>query len=236
MHSPLLPLSLPRDPAGQVLQCLRARRTGSEPSTLDRPSPSRAHDARCADLERDRRLVDRALAGDEQAIEALVRSVACLPRVLRHQNLRRGSPLSPHDLEDVLQEALLAVWKKLGSYDGRGPLEHWALGFALVEFQKGLERRARRHGRAVELPSEMEPPAPSSGSEVDAERVTQALAGLETHEALILRLKHYQGQTFEEIASQLRFPANTIKTRYYRSLAKLRRALERRSDRSAHEA
>ena len=41
----------------------------------------------------------------------------------------------------------------------------------------------------------------------------------------MIRLKHFQELTFEEISSRLSIPANTAKTKYYRGLEKLRETL-----------
>jgi len=45
-------------------------------------------------------------------------------------------------------------------------------------------------------------------------------------EARVIRLKHLESLTFEELSARLDLPANTAKTYYYRGLARLRAMLE----------
>ena len=52
-----------------------------------------------------------------------------------------------------------------------------------------------------------------------------ALERLGGIEADILRLKHFEGLTFAEIARRMGSPENTVKARYYRGLARLERML-----------
>ncbi len=175
-----------------------------------------------ADGSADLAMIRKVLMGDRAAAEVLVRRVACLPLVLRLHNRRRGAPLSPDDLEDVLQEALLAMWRKLSLFDGRCPLERWALGFAVTQFHKGLERRARRLERVQALAEPDHERANVVEAQIDGERLAAAVGRLEEQDAQILRLKHFQGLTFEEISSHTGLLSNTVKTRYYRSLRKLK--------------
>jgi RNA polymerase sigma factor (sigma-70 family) len=58
------------------------------------------------------------------------------------------------------------------------------------------------------------------------EDVYSGLEKLGEDHAQIIRLKHFSQMTFEEIARRLRVSANTVKTRYYRGLIKLREFLD----------
>ena len=59
----------------------------------------------------------------------------------------------------------------------------------------------------------------------EAEVVHAALARLPADEAMVMRLKHFEGLTFDEIGTRQAISPNTVKTRYYRALAAMRAQL-----------
>ena len=170
----------------------------------------------------DHRLVGRVLAGEAAARTELLDRIACLPAMVRLKHLRMGSPLQPDELDDTIQNVLLAFWRKLERFDGRVPLLVWAHGFGCVELVKAIERRARRRQRFRTV--DEEPTAPAAPIH-DAERIGLILAAEPEADARLIRLKHLEGLTFEEIAPLAGMPVNTVKTRYYRCLERLRRRL-----------
>ena len=62
------------------------------------------------------------------------------------------------------------------------------------------------------------------------EEVHEGLRKIGREEAEVIRLKHFEGQTFEEISRHLGLSPNTVKTRYYRGLEELRPLLTARED------
>lgn len=169
-------------------------------------------------------MVAAALHGDAGARDFVVEQLACVPAMVRIKNHRMGAPLSSHELDDVVQDVLVAVWRKLGQWDGRVPLEHWAYGFVVVELLKTVERRSRRRA-VVQVRQAEEPHCPEAAradAEADAELVEQAVGRLDPADREILRLKHHEDLTFEEIGARMGMPTNTAKTRYYRCIKRLR--------------
>lgn len=164
--------------------------------------------------------VQRALAGDVAAQDELIEHLACLPAMVRIKNRRIGSPLQPHDIDDAIQNVLLAVWRKLAMFDGRVPLHRWAYGFVVIEIARAIERRGRRGERQLE--EEHEVSASTLGSAADLERVLVAMARLEEPEQSILRERLLDEASFDDIARRHHLPVNTIRTKYYRSLHQLR--------------
>ncbi len=55
--------------------------------------------------------------------------------------------------------------------------------------------------------------------------VVDSIHALGSPSSDIVRLRHFDGLTFAEIARELEMPTNTVKTRYYRSLGRLRTLL-----------
>ena len=176
--------------------------------------------ARAAEASADFALVRAALLGDDAARTLLVDTLVDLPALIRAKHRKLGSPL-PHDqLEDVTQNVLLALWQKLGSFDGRVPLRAWALGFGSFELLKALGRASRHRERTGELPDVADP---RRGLDVEAtERLAVMLSRLSPQDLDVLQQKHIEGRTFAEIATRSGCPTASVKTRYYRALEALR--------------
>lgn len=172
----------------------------------------------------DRELVAAVLRGQSAAVREFMDRMHCVPRMLTNRNVRRGRPFSDDELEDVIQETLISIWKKLDRYDGRAALETWTFRFCFLEFLRRLRDKERRPPvleqplERVSAEADSEPPI----TDLDLERVMGALDELDAGLATLLRLKHFENLTFEAIGARLGEPTNTIKTRYYRGLRKLR--------------
>ena len=87
-----------------------------------------------------------ALAGRAPAIVRFLARMQCVPRMLHAQNARFGRPFTPEELADVIQETLLAVWRKLSGYNGLARLETWVYRFCYLEYMRRL--RAKRRQRS----------------------------------------------------------------------------------------
>ena len=172
-------------------------------------------------------LVAAALAGDADAIRDFVERMKCVPRILAVRNRRSGSAFDAEELEDVCQETLAAVWRKLPRYDGTAALETWVYRFCEFEFLHRLRKKGR--GRLVlEETLEgtpFEPFAAEEASPLDHEALARGMEGLEQQLSAVIQLKHYEDLTFEQIGERLALSVNTAKTRYYRGLRKLRAVL-----------
>jgi len=183
----------------------------------------------------DLRLVERALAGEGAAREALTIRLECVPRTLAAANARLGNVLSADELADLAQDVVLAVWRKLGTFRGEATLESWAWSFCRHELWNRVRRRQRRravvHTSLEEIPR---PPTSETGpSSVDYDHLEEGLAALDAAEREVIRLKHFEHLMFSEIAVRLGISPNTAKTRYYRGMVRLKHLLERGGE---HEA
>ena len=67
----------------------------------------------------DLRLVREILAGRSDAVERFIDRMRCVPLILAKRNARRGSFLNNEDIEDLTQEVLAIVLRKLDTYAGR---------------------------------------------------------------------------------------------------------------------
>jgi RNA polymerase sigma-70 factor (ECF subfamily) len=186
-------------------------------------SPKQRTDGPSAQGLQDLALVRTALAGEEAARNRLVEALAVLPDVIKRKQVRLGLLLSEHEIEDVVQVVLLALWRKLPRFDGRVPIVQWGSGFAVLELLKAAARSAQRRARSNPLPDALAAPQPRPSE--TAERVAEFCRDLTATDQEILRLRHFEERTFEEIAECLHMVVGSVKTRYYRALERLRRRL-----------
>ncbi len=215
------------EPAGAGEERRFVARADRDPER--RPDSDPGLEAGSALREADVRLVRDALAGEATAVEVLADRLVCVPRILSALDRRSGGRLGEHDLADLSQDTLIVLWNKLETYEGRGRIETWAYRFCFLEFMN----RVRSHGRrtAVERTSTdglAEPPAPTPDllAFEEHECLERGLEELGSPEADVIRMKHYDERTFEDIGKELRLSPSTVKSRYYRGIEWLRRRLE----------
>jgi RNA polymerase sigma-70 factor (ECF subfamily) len=171
-------------------------------------------------------LVARARAGDERSLELFVQRMRCIPRILQSKNRRLAHGLGQADCDDLAQEVLAAVWDRLDSFQGDSTLEAWAYSFCvrkLMNALKKLSRRAALVEDAAPVTAAASGPAQEPPEETpDFGQVYSSLARLDPDESRAIEFKHFESLTFEEIAQRLRVSPNTVKTRYYRGIDRLR--------------
>jgi len=181
----------------------------------------------------DLELVRGALAGKRDEVRAFLARMHCVPRMIAAHNEKLGRPLADDELEDVVQETLVAIWRKLERFDQRAALETWVYPFCFYEFMRRLRSKRSLPRLLEDAPAGAhEPIAPEEVSLLEFEHVLAGLDALEPELAEVLRLKHLEDLTFEEIGRRLAISPNTAKTRHYRGLEKLRKRLGKRTERA----
>ena len=184
-------------------------------------------------------LVRRCVAGDAAAWEEIVQRYH-----RRIYNLCYRFAGSADDAQDLTQEVFIRMYRTLNSYDvGRGAFMTWITTLTrnlLVDhFRKtkndrltdSLDATASDHEDAMPLGDRIPDggPPPDSGvqSRETKETVHQALQKLspELREAVILR--DLQDMDYREIATVLKVPEGTVKSRINRGRAELARLLQR---------
>ena len=184
-------------------------------------------------------LVRRCVAGDAVAWDEIVQRYH-----RRIYNICYRFAGSADDAQDLTQEVFIRMYRTLNSYDvGRGAFMTWVTTLTrnlLVDhFRKtkhdrltdSLDATASDHPDAMPLSERIpdEGPAPDSGvqSRETRDAVHQALQKLspELREAVILR--DLQDMDYREIATVLKVPEGTVKSRINRGRAELARLLQR---------
>lgn len=176
----------------------------------------------------DLRLARAAVAGEPEARQRFAERMAAVPRIVRAVERRMSVRLSPEESSDLAQDVLVKVWRKLDGYEGRASLESWVLRFVFLEIRNLLRRLDRRRGAQSEGLEELEAENPETISPEAYAYLMQSLEELDPPAPDVLRLRHHDQLTFDQIGSRLGIPGNTAKTLYHRSLSRLRVKLEPR--------
>jgi RNA polymerase sigma-70 factor (ECF subfamily) len=184
-------------------------------------------------------LVRRCVAGDAAAWEEIVQRYN-----RRIYNICYRFAGSPDDAQDLTQEVFIRMYRTLNSYDvERGAFMTWVTTLTrnlLVDhFRKtkqdrmtdSLDANPSDHEDAMPLGDRIpdQGPAPDSGVQSREARETVHLAlqklSPELREAVILR--DLQDMDYKEIATVLKVPEGTVKSRINRGRAELARLLQR---------
>jgi len=184
--------------------------------------------------ESDSDLVRRAQAEDIDAFCLLAERYARRIHLLASHYCR-----NTQDAEDLSQEVWLKAYQALGSFRFDSSFYTWLRRITINTFLN--HRRAgffRRRGQTtavqlVQIDSETPPTfLESHSSSVENiynkllfENVVSALAELTPSQRLSFLLRHYEGMSYEEIASAMNCSPGTVKKGVWRAIGKLRARL-----------
>lgn len=187
------------------------------------PTPSSGAEGRGGRERADVELVGRALRGEGAALQEFLERMSCVRRFLTVQNARLGQPLGGHELEDVLQETLLALWQKLDQYRGIGSLEAWAFRFAYLRVLGRVRSLDYRPRLLDDLPEKiLEPQAPAAPDAFRFEALYRGLERVSVEERRLVQRRIFEHRSFEDLEEEFSAPASTLKTRFYRTVARMR--------------
>ena len=130
--------------------------------------------------------------------------------------------------EDIVQEALLKVWRSAGSYRvERGSVRTWLLSIVhnrSIDQLRHLASR-RRMQEKVEATAPRSQPSEAfteSWANTQREQVCEALRSLPEEQLKVLELAYFSGYAHLEIAELLGLPLGTVKGRIRLGLKKMR--------------
>ncbi len=170
-------------------------------------------------------LIKQALKGRQGAWDKLVTRYQ---KPIYHYALRMVS--NQDDALDLMQDIFISVYRNLASFRGESPFKGWLFKIA--------------HYRCIEFYRKKKPTlsldeAPNLDDRDDghcsvqvmydnqqAQMLYQAMQSLPVNQKLVIEMKFFQQFTFDEIAQQLGVSTNTIKSRAYSALDKLKITLE----------
>ncbi|HEY6878626.1 MAG TPA: RNA polymerase sigma factor [Polyangiales bacterium] len=170
-----------------------------------------------------------AARGEREAQRTLM--VAVGPSLLRAIRGVLGS--APHEVEDTLQEAMVALHLAIGGFRGECSTMHFACRVA-VQTAMNARRRAgyRKRHTPIFAPEDLSgfegqerSPAERLIEQRRRDTLRQLLCALPEAQAEVLAFHSVLGYTVEETAKALGVPIDTVRSRLRNGLAKLRARL-----------
>ena len=162
----------------------------------------------------------RAQCGDREALELLLRNVQ--PDVRRYLRGLVGAA----DADDVLQEVLVLVFRKLKWLEFPELFRPWAFRIASRAGFRHLtiERRQPFHDEAVLETM----PAPEARPPDDVLRLLEDDAAISPASRAVLLLHFEEDMSLPDVAAVLDLPLGTVKSRLAYGLTTLRKHLEKK--------
>ncbi|MEV0292926.1 sigma-70 family RNA polymerase sigma factor [Nocardia sp. NPDC050710] len=166
----------------------------------------------------DDQLVGAAQSGDIASITALVSG--------SHPHVRRFAYslcATPEDAEDAAQEALIILYRKVGTVRATGALASWMFRIVRNECLRQLRLRASGGAPVRDLP--MVSAEEEAMRRLEAERVAEAIAALPEDQRRVLIMRDVQGFSGPIVAARLGLGTAAMKSRLHRARAAVQQAL-----------
>ncbi|TXS20058.1 RNA polymerase sigma factor [Streptomyces sp. ms191] len=172
----------------------------------------------------DERLVKAAQDGDLSSLTTVV--LESQPHVRR---FALSLCASPQDAEDAAQEALIILYRKIGTLRASGALASWM--FRIVRNECLRQVRLLVPRRVDRAPAEEEAPAEPSAEEAvlhrqEVARIASAVGALPRDQRQVLVMRDIQGLPGRTVARALGLSDAAMKSRLHRARAALRHSLE----------
>lgn len=177
-------------------------------------------------------IVAAVLAGDSSRFEEIVHRYQGRLFATARRHSRRED-----DVEDIVQQIFLRMFRSLGSWRGDAPFEHWVMRIAINVCYDSLRAHQRNREDALSQLTDDEtawlenhaPPADDTSHDADAARalVRKALDQLSPAARIVLTLLEIEDRPIKEIAQLTGWSPTLVKVRAFRARAEMRRVLAR---------
>jgi RNA polymerase sigma-70 factor (ECF subfamily) len=165
-----------------------------------------------------RALLLGGMAGEGPAYHAFLKELSAHLRAF----LRRRLVRLPDDVEDLVQETLLAVHNQRHTYEADQPLTAWVHAIARYKLVDLLRRRAGRDALHEPLDDELAVFAASDTEAADARRdVAKLLEQLPDRQRLPIQYMKLEGMSVVEAAQAAGMSASAVKVGVHRGLKAL---------------
>ena len=174
-------------------------------------------------------MVQAAVADSEPTIRTLDAFEALSDRCLDDSYRLAAVVLrDPTEARDVVHDAVLLGWRKIGSLRDPARFDAWFGRIVLNLCRDRLRQRRRGQVREAALVAEIEP-ARSDDISLVAQRdaIAAAFPKLDPDLQVVVALRFYRDLQLEAISELLGIPVGTVKSRLHTGLKRLRAELER---------
>lgn len=171
-------------------------------------------------------VVSAAQQGDARAITTLVSGSHA-----HVQRFARTLCSTPEDAEDAAQEALIVLFRKIGTLRTAAALASWMFSIVRNECVRRSRLRLVRHAPSVAA----EPSAEDATlARLEMERIVEAIAELPVEQRAVLVLRDIQGLSGGATAAALGLSRAAMKSRLHRAREALRARLTAPNHTAAH--
>ena len=135
------------------------------------------------------------------------------------------------DADDVVQEVFCQVWTTAGKYDpNRGSALAWVIMMARSRSLDSLRKKKQAAGSVAVVEAEtvvdgIVGPGDHAARTETVQRIHSALSCLPAEQGRLVALSFLSGLSHEEIATNLKLPLGTVKTRIRRGITQMRSML-----------
>lgn len=165
-----------------------------------------------------RNLLVRGLTGEDAAYHVFLQELSAHLRAF----LRKRLASLPDDVEDLVQESLLAVHNQRHTYDAGQPLTAWIHAIAKYKLVDLLRRRAKRDLLTDPLDEEFGLASPDDTEAADARRdLAKLLAQLPDRQRLPIVHMKLEGLSVAEAAKLTGMSESAVKVGVHRGLKTL---------------
>jgi RNA polymerase sigma-70 factor, ECF subfamily len=169
----------------------------------------------------DRDLVERARTGDQEAFADLVHQTSDTLFGIARRILR-----DPELAEDVLQQALVTIWRKLPGLREAERFEGWAYRILVHACYAEAPRNRRRLAIVRELPLDRPDNADDVRAFLDRDELERAFRRLPLDQRAVFVLHHHVGYPLVAVAETLGIPEGTARSRLHYATRALRVAFD----------
>lgn len=170
-------------------------------------------------------LIKKAQQGDKRAWLTLVKQYE---KPIYHSCLRMVS--NPDDALEIMQESFMSIYRSLDKYRFESSFKTWVIAISnrrCVEFYRARKVLDEEQQEMLIAESKTAEPADFMVFMIEQNKqVLKLLNDLPWVQKEVVELKFFQHFTFDQIAEQLGVSTNTVKSRLYSALSKLRQDLE----------
>ncbi len=178
-------------------------------------------------------LMSRAQDGDREAYRSLLQEITPYLRTLAARIFR-----APDDIEDAVQDVLLAVHAVRRAYDPSRPFGPWLVAIANRRIIDRLRRTTRTRGRETEFTTEHETFLPDVANlraniddlSADEAALYAAIGQLSADQRQAIHLLKIKEMSLKEAAEASGRSVNALKVATHRGIARLRKILLPPSD------
>jgi RNA polymerase sigma-70 factor, ECF subfamily len=161
----------------------------------------------------DKDLIGRIAEGDRLAMQVLFarHQVRVYRFVLRFVGNQAAA-------EDVISEVFLEVWRQADRYEGRSAVSTWLLGIARFKALSSMRRKPQEQldvETAGAIEDSSDDPEVAVQKKDKSAALRKCLQKLSPEHREVIDLAYYHEQSVEDVATIVRIPEATVKTRMF---------------------